>query len=170
MKKSRSEVPAFGEEIARIRTQRGWSRSTLIKKLYRVLNDGDDNTDKDYSEAWLSRLENGEIVKISRHIVVGLVHALQCDPREHARLLLLADKNILFGMDTLATGVVEVFNYQMMTIYEKAAGFLVDLIANRRVSALQDDELREIFLTALEMVVNECRAAERPDEGRASSR
>ncbi|WP_322489345.1 helix-turn-helix transcriptional regulator [Chloroflexus sp.] len=163
MKKSRSEVPAFGEEIARLRTRREWSRSTLIKKLDRVLAEAGDTTAKDYSEAWLGRLENGEIVKISRHIVVCLANALQCSPRERAKLLLLADKNILLDAGTTNAAVIEVFNYQMMAIYDKMSGFLASLLASHRSASLSDDELREIFLTALEMVVTDYRASERPD-------
>lgn len=163
VKKSRSEVPAFGEEIARLRTQREWSRSMMIKKLDRVLADAGDTTVKDYSEAWLGRLESGEIVKVSRHIVIILADTLQCSPRERARLLLLADKNVLLDANTTNTAVVEVFNYQMMAISEKVFGFLSSLVASHRIASLSDDELREIFLTALEMVVKHYRASERPD-------
>lgn len=155
IKKSKSEVPAFGEEIARLRTRRDWSRSTLIKRLDRILAAAATDDDKDYSEAWLSRLESGEIVKIPRRIVNALAEALQCTPRERARLLLLADKNILLDTSATVTEVVEVFNYQMLTIYDETCQFLGDLMQDRHLAQLSDAELSEIFLDALVMVIAE---------------
>lgn len=162
LRNSKSEIPAFGDEIARLRSRKKWSRSMLIKRLSRTLITWGD--DKDYSEAWLFRLENGEIVKIPRRIVIGLAEALQCTLRERARLLLLADKNILFDPETELTEVKEMVNYLLLLLYEDVSRFLSDVMENRNANKLDDEELKEIFFAAIEEMIEEQRSRESPQQ------
>lgn len=159
-KQPKSEGMAFGDEIARLRNHKGWSRSRCVKELAGTGALGEDP--KDYSEAWLVRLERGEIQKIPRRIVLGLAEALSCTERERARLLLLADKNILLDMTTQVPAIMELFNYQMMVIYEDTCRFLSGLIDNQNLGRLNDDELEELFLDALEMMIDDRRSGMSP--------
>jgi len=74
-----------GEEIARLRTCRRWSRAQLVIRLYDELATDDPNYDS-ISETWLARLENGRMVKVPRQTIEALCRALRCTSRERATL------------------------------------------------------------------------------------
>ena len=72
-----------GTAVARLRTLRNLSRAQLVARLYDEI-DPDDHTYERISVAWLARLENGRIVKVTRPTVEALCRALRCTPRERA--------------------------------------------------------------------------------------
>src|SRR3712207_1060810 len=88
------DARAFGGEIARLREQRRWTRPAFLRRIDDVLGAIDDQYEP-RSDAWLHRLENGQIVKLPRPIINAICDALECSPRERAKLLLLADRNVL---------------------------------------------------------------------------
>jgi transcriptional regulator with XRE-family HTH domain len=143
-----------GNEIARLRTLRGWSRARLIGHLFDALDPGDPTFDH-ISEAWLKRLENGYMVKVLRHTTETLCQALGCTPRERARLLLYADRNI-FGHDEVEpNAVAEALTYAMEQIYTEAHDILADVIGQRRAAELDEKELLELTITAIELVLRQ---------------
>lgn len=140
-----------GAEIARLRTRRNWSRAKLIARLYDELGPDDPNFDT-ISESWLKRLENGHVVKVPRQTIEALCRALQCTPREHARLLLYADRNGLVGAAD-PDQVSELLHYTMLRISADAHDILSSLIGQRRAADLDDQEYLELTKTALELVI-----------------
>lgn len=149
---SKSEIHAFGEEVARLRTRRRWSRSMLIKRLDRVL-EAKGLVDYNCSEAWLHRLENGTVVKVPHQIVDALCEALQCTLREQANLLLFADRNVLRDTSSATPEVMKLFNYMMVDLYSETAQILALLTEQRTIAELSDVELYELFFAALEIVI-----------------
>src|SRR4051794_317330 len=90
-----------GAEIARLRTLRGWSRAKLIAHLYDQIDPTAPVYDR-ISIAWLARLEQGRVVKLSRAMLDALCQALACSSQERILLLLLADRNTI-GSDRAPT-------------------------------------------------------------------
>src|SRR5690349_23204855 len=88
----------FGYEIARLRTRKAMSRSKLVMRLWQVLAEDDKMADH-LTEGWIRRLEAGQVVKIPRAMVEAQCVALGVSSRERARLLLLADRNVLYSAD-----------------------------------------------------------------------
>jgi len=144
----------LGAEIARLRTNRQWSRTTLINHLYDELIAKNISRDG-IGEAWLSRLEAGRIVKVPRDIVEALCHALRCSSAERVRVLLLADRNVLANAE--AAAVAEVLNYVMDRLYQDTSQILNGMIGQRGVDKLNEQEKFELVATALELVIHKQR-------------
>lgn len=140
-----------GEEIARIRTLRKWSRSKLIARLYTELSE-DDPTYDSISESWLKRLENGEIVKLPRQTIEALCRTLLCTPTERARILLYADRNILGAVDA-PDEVALLLNEVIGDLHTAAADILADLIDQRRTADLARQEKLLLVAKALDLVL-----------------
>ena len=141
-----------GEEIARLRTSRGWSRAKLIVRLYDQL----DLTDPCYdsiSEAWLARLEAGHTVKISRQTIEACCCALHCTRQERARVLLYADRNILNSASETPSVVAEVLNLTLDRIGRDAHDIVANLIGPRSAYELDEHEMLELVATALGLVI-----------------
>jgi transcriptional regulator with XRE-family HTH domain len=105
-----------GAAIARLRTSRNWSRAKLIARFYDQIAPSHLTNDR-IGESWLARLEQGRVVKISRHTVEALCRALDCTPRERAQVLLLADRNALGGADEAPSSVAETLTYALDLLY-----------------------------------------------------
>jgi hypothetical protein len=140
-----------GAEIARLRTSRNWSRAKLIARLFDELEPDDPAFDH-VSEAWLKRLENGHMVKVPRQTAEVICRALRCTPRERARLLLYADRNVLTAGDVPDT-VAEALTYVLDRLYAETHEILADVIGQRRATDLDEGELFELTATALDLVL-----------------
>lgn len=141
-----------GEAIARLRTQRRWSRAQLVIRLYSELSP-DDPSYESISETWLARLENGRMVKVPRPTVEALCRALRCAPRERARVLLYADRNVLTEADAEPTPAAEALTYAMDRLYAEARDLLMSLLPPGQPCALDELELLEATATALDLVI-----------------
>lgn len=141
-----------GEEIARMRNSRGWSRSKLVDRVRDELG-ADDPEYESISESWLARLETGRMVKIPRHVVEALLRALQATPSEEARLMLIADRNVLSDGNGEPDAAAEVLNYAVAMLYKKARVILNTRLGERRVAELSEAEQLELVHTALELVL-----------------
>ena len=155
-------VPEFstkrlGEEIARLRTARGWSRTKLVNRLFDALTDDSTNRDS-IGEAWLARLETGRMVKVPRGITEALCRALNCTSAERAHLLLLADRNILANSDAEVDPIAETLNYVMDRLYHEANEILSKLIEQHGMGIFAEQEQFELVATALELVLAKQRA------------
>jgi transcriptional regulator with XRE-family HTH domain len=148
-----------GEAIARLRTQRRWSRAQLVIRLYSELTP-DDPSYESISETWLARLENGRMVKVPRQTVEALCRALRCSAQERAHVLLYADRNILAEADAEPTLVAEALTYAMDRVYAEARDLLTTLLDERQQSALDELELLEVTATALQAVIERRRRRE----------
>jgi transcriptional regulator with XRE-family HTH domain len=142
----------LGEEVARLRNTRNWSRAKLIVRLYDVL-DADDPTLDHISESWLKRLENGHTVKMPRQTVEVLCQALHCTAKERARLLLYADRSIFVDCNGAPDAVAEALNYMIDRLYTETGEILAGLIGQRRAADLDEQELFELTATVLELVI-----------------
>lgn len=139
-----------GAEIARLRTTRRWSRAKLIARLLEEIDPSDPNYDT-LSEAWLSRLEGGRMVKISRQILDALCRALRCSHQERARVFLYADRNVLTPEAHDPDPVAEALNYVMDRLYAETHEVLDSLFNQRRAADLDEEELLELVEKAMEM-------------------
>ena len=82
----------LGDEVARLRTQRGLARSRLVILIFQELTPADPIADS-ISEGWLKRLESGRMVRVDRSTIEAICRALGCVHAERARLLLHADRS-----------------------------------------------------------------------------
>lgn len=144
-------VKRCGQEIARLRTRRRWSRPKLIARLYDELDPNDPSVDT-ISESWLKRLENGDMVKVPRQILEALCRALRCTQRERARVLLYADRNGLVGAEH-PDAIAEILHYTIIHLYDATHDLLTNLIGQRRADELDDQEMFELIHAALEVVL-----------------
>lgn len=141
----------IGDAISRIRTKRRWSRTKLATKVLPLL-EGSDFEDT-VTEAWLKRLESGKVAKIPWEILNALCSALACSLREHSRIMLLANMNVLDeGAETI-TPALELLNFGVRSMKEEASNILVDLLQDTQADTLDDEELLELTYTAMEMVL-----------------
>ncbi|HEU4321988.1 MAG TPA: helix-turn-helix transcriptional regulator [Roseiflexaceae bacterium] len=140
-----------GEEIARLRTARGWSRSKLVAQLLETLDTDDPNYDS-IGESWLARLENGRMVKIPRQMLDAICRALACTEREQARVLLYADRSVVTTPEEQPNAAAEVLNYLTMRLHREARSLLDTLIGQRRACDLSDEEMLELHKAALHLV------------------
>jgi transcriptional regulator with XRE-family HTH domain len=147
-------VKQCGEEIARLRSARGWSRARLVVRLLREL-ESDEELCEGLSEAWLARLENGRMVKLPRPTLEALCRALACTERERARLLLLADRNVLCHASAGPDPAAEVLTYAMSQLHDEAGALLQTLIGQRRTADLTDAEVLELVLRAVQIVAQQ---------------
>jgi transcriptional regulator with XRE-family HTH domain len=141
-----------GEAIARLRTQRCWSRAQLIVRLYNEIAP-DDPSYGSISETWLARLENGRMVKVPRQTVEALCRALRCTPQERAWVLLHADRSVLADVDGEPSPVAELLTYAMELLYAEAREALAAQLGTREAQALEEQELLEATAAALEAVL-----------------
>ena len=147
-------VKQCGEEIARLRSARGWSRARLVVRLLREL-ESDEELCEGLSEAWLARLENGRMVKLPRATLEALCRALACTERERARVLLMADRNVLCDAAASPDPVAEVLTYAMNQLHEEAGALLQTLIGQRRTAELSDAEVLELVQRAVQLVAQQ---------------
>jgi DNA-binding Xre family transcriptional regulator len=138
-----------GRVIAQLRNARDWSRSKLIARLHNELDENDPSCDH-LSEAWLVRLEDGRMVKVQRHLIDALCRALGCSPRERARVLLAADRNLFAGDSEVASPVAEALNFLSLQLRDEAEEIVADLVGQDQ---LDGEELDEIMTTVLEVVL-----------------
>lgn len=148
-----------GEAIARLRTQRGWSRAQLIIRLYNELPLEDPNYDS-ISETWLARLENGRMVKVQRQTVEALCRALRCSPQERAWVLLYADRNVLVDADHAPTPAAEALTFVMERIYAEAGDLLTAMVEQGSSNAQDELALFEATAAALEYLIEHHRRTE----------
>lgn len=148
-----------GEAIARLRTQRRWSRAQLVIRLYSELSPDDPSYDS-VSETWLARLENGRMVKVPRQTVEALCRALHCSARERAHVLLYADRNVLAEADTEPTLAAEALTYAMDRLYAEARDLLTTMLGQRSTAALDELEVLEATAAALDEVIGRRRRRE----------
>jgi transcriptional regulator with XRE-family HTH domain len=152
-----SESRAFGEAIARLRVRKGWSRPQLVQALCREF----DKTayEKNYpSEQTIHRIETGQVVKLSRQLIDALIQVLECDSRERAKLLLLADRNPIVGI-RVDRAVMEEFLYLIDEVYRDFCVTIENLSANQPVNKLPQPVVREIFCTRLEAMIAKYRSS-----------
>jgi len=115
----------------------------------------EDDIVENISEAWLKRLEQGQIVKLHRTTLELLCRALECSPRERVILLLYADRNVLGDSDEASLQVALAFNYILERLFHAAQPLLQEALDQRSVGHLNDRELLLITAYTLEMVLHE---------------
>lgn len=147
--KPESSLQRFGEEIARLRTARSWSRVKLIHRL--IASCPDDKMVDTFSEAWLGRLESGQVIKVPRSVVEALCNALHASSQERARLLLMADRNIFYDEGGGYERLAEVLNYVAFETHREASNLLSEL--GEGVDQLSDEDLEAIASAAFEAVL-----------------
>lgn len=141
-----------GAAIARLRTIRGWSRAKLIARLYDQIDPTNPMYDR-ISVAWLARLEQGRVVKLSRAMLDAFCHALDCTPHERIQLLLIADRNPLGEVDCMSNPPALAIIYAANRLYSEAHMTIAELIESRSLDAMCDLDLLEIIATALQELI-----------------
>ena len=142
-----------GEEIARLRTYRRWSRAQLVIRLYDELATDDPNYDS-ISETWLARLENGRMVKVPRQTIEALCRALRCTARERATLLLHADRNVLAEHHCGPDAVAVALNTVMDRINRESHETVRRLLGTDDTSQLDDVQLLEAAAAAIDVLIS----------------
>ena len=145
-------IRCCGAAIARLRTLRGWSRVKLIARLYDQIDPTAPVYDR-ISVAWLARLEQGRVVKLSRTMLDALCRALECTPHERIQLLLLADRNALGCADRAPTPAALVIAYTAAQLYDEAHATISELIGSRSLDAIGDLDLLEIAAASLQELI-----------------
>ncbi|MEO7911165.1 MAG: helix-turn-helix transcriptional regulator [Roseiflexaceae bacterium] len=140
-----------GAAIARLRTLRGWSRAKLIARLYDQIDPTAPVYDR-ISIAWLARLEQGRVVKLSRAMLDALCHALECSSHERIELLLLADRNTI-DADRAPTTAALAIAYTAAQLYDGAYATIAELIGSRSLDAIGDLDLLEIAAASLQELI-----------------
>lgn len=141
-----------GAAIARLRTLRGWSRAKLIARLYDQIDPTTHIYDR-ISVAWLARLEQGRVVKLSRVMLDALCRSLECTPRERIQLLLLADRNALGCSGHAPTPAALAITYTLAQLYDEAHATISELIGSRSLDAVGDLDLLEIAAASLQELI-----------------
>ncbi|HEY0771388.1 MAG TPA: helix-turn-helix transcriptional regulator [Sphingobacteriaceae bacterium] len=141
-----------GQEIERLRLSRNWTRAKLLVQVWDELEPDDPNYDT-LTEAWLARLETGRMVKIPRQTIEALCRALWCTDRERTRLLLYADRNVVSISYNNPSPVAEMLNHSLAVIYNEAEEILATLMGQRRAGELDETEMLELTVMALDMVL-----------------
>jgi transcriptional regulator with XRE-family HTH domain len=139
----------LGDEVARLRTQRGFARSRLVILIFQELTSADPIADS-ISEGWLKRLESGRMVRVDRSTIEAIARALRCSPAERAKLLLHADRSPLGSAEPDA--VAEALTYAMGHVYRETHTILATIIGQRRAAELTQAELMELVLTAAQLI------------------
>lgn len=140
----------FGHKVARLRTKRIGSRSQLVRRLDDEL-DADDPSYNSISEAWLARLERGEVVNLRRPVIEALCRALGCTPQERLHLMQLADRSPFSESDPVA----DVLTSVMVLLFSETHQPLSKLIGKREATELTEKEMLVFVATAIEMVTTE---------------
>ncbi|MDW8326740.1 MAG: helix-turn-helix transcriptional regulator [Anaerolineales bacterium] len=143
-----------GEEIARLRVSRGWTRWQLATRLLYVMAEDDPTADA-VNEAWLARLETGRKVVISRETLEAFCRALNCTRQERARLLLRADRNTLADGSQEPDDAAEALVYVMNQVYAEARHILDDALKQRRAHDLDNAELLELVSKAIRLIARQ---------------
>jgi transcriptional regulator with XRE-family HTH domain len=141
-----------GAAIARLRTLRGWSRAKLIARLYDQIDPTAPIYDR-ISVAWLARLEQGRVVKLSRAMLDALCRTLECAPHERIQLLLLADRNALGCADSAPSMTALAIAYTAAQLYDEAHATISQLIGSRSLDAMDDLDLLEIAAASLQELI-----------------
>jgi transcriptional regulator with XRE-family HTH domain len=141
-----------GAAIARLRTLRGWSRAKLIARLYDQIDPTAPVYDR-ISVAWLARLEQGRVVKLSRAMLDALCRTLECAPHERIQLLLLADRNALGCADSAPSITALAIAYTAAQLYDEAHATISQLIGSRSLDAIADLDLLEIAAASLQELI-----------------
>ena len=141
-----------GAAIARLRTLRGWSRAKLIARLYDQIDPTAPVYDR-ISVAWLARLEQGRVVKLSRGMLDALCSTLECTLQERIQLLLLADRNVLGWADSAPTPTALAIAYTAAQLYDEAHATISELIGSRSLDAIDDLDLLEIAAASLQELI-----------------
>jgi transcriptional regulator with XRE-family HTH domain len=145
-------IRCCGAAIARLRTLRGWSRAKLIARLYDQIDPTAPVYDR-ISIAWLARLEQGRVVKLSRAMLDALCCALECTPYESIQLLLLADRNVLGCADHAPTPAMLAITYLTAQLYDQEHATISELIGSRSLDAIGDLGLLEIVAASLQKLI-----------------
>lgn len=156
VKKQRSEVPGFGAEIGKLRVQKKpyLSQPKLMRRVSKELEHmGLD--EKEYSAQWLGRLETGNIVNVPRYVLNALSQGLRCSEWEHAKLILLADRNVLTDKTNNREGLRELYNYMMLKLYDDVSVIWDSMIDQMQTEELRDIDKMELLRTALEFAITE---------------
>jgi transcriptional regulator with XRE-family HTH domain len=141
-----------GAAIARLRTLRGWSRPKLIARLYDQIDPTAPVYDR-ISVAWLARLEQGRVVKLSRETLDALCCTLECTLQERIQLLLLADRNMLGSADSAPTPTALAIAYTAAQMYDEAHATISQLIGSRSLDAIDDLDLLEIAAASIQELI-----------------
>jgi len=141
-----------GEEIARLREALRLSRSRFIARLYDEIQPDDPCYDG-ISEAWLRRLENGQLVKLPRQTLEAICRALRCTPAQRNRVLLIADRSVLVDEDHAPDATAELLNEMIAALYVESRTILAEIIGSRRARDLSDAERRYLISMALELAL-----------------
>lgn len=138
---------AFGEEIARLRTRKRWSRADLLDLI------GHDECLT--NETSIKRLENGEIIKLPYITVHRLSKALECTEKETSNLFYLSGKNIFKGSSGNINVFMQELHFIVFNIIPRITSTLYTIISNSNVNQLPKKDIRNILRTIIITIMKE---------------
>jgi transcriptional regulator with XRE-family HTH domain len=141
----------LGHIIASLRNKRNLSRAKLISRVLPLLEDTP--FAETMSEAWLKRLESGEVVKIPTYVIHALCQALKCSDREYSDVLLVAGRNVLSDDGEDFQKVNRLLNYFVYSFKEDGFKVLSDLLEKDNLSDLDDKDIYVLVRDTIDMVL-----------------
>ena len=121
----------LGDEIARLRNEKGLTRTQLVVRILYMLGAEHPFTEV-ISEGWLNRLESGRLVKISHETIEILCEALKCTDGEKIIVMMYSDRNPLSDSQGLTSPEAELLGRIMVHLYPVSYTHLT-LPTNREV-------------------------------------
>ena len=153
----------LGDEIARLRNDRGWTRTQLVVRTLYMLGPDHPFTEV-ISENWLNRLESGRLVKVPHQAIEIICKALECNDGEKIAVMMYADRNPLADQDGISTPEAEMLGRIMVHLYRTTdiPFMLGALRGDRRASALTTEEIDEIAKAIVAVLANKRKVSTTP--------
>lgn len=111
----------FGQHVATLREQKGWSRADLIRELGQLVPKGTIGGEK-ISEGWLQQIDEGRKVRILKPVVERLADVLECNLLERFKLLLEAGYGFMTSSPEDLLGEVEPLEFTAYLIKRHRRG------------------------------------------------
>jgi hypothetical protein len=142
----------LGEIVARIRTERGLSRSKLVRQMLKYVPA---TSSLQVSESLLRDIEEGNKVKTTREVLEVLFRALPCKPVERIEILLAADRNIMADADGSVSEDDELLLYAIAYIknHPIARQLLKSLRKGEKAANLTPRDIDRMMLTIFQSIV-----------------
>lgn len=133
---TQAAAKAFGAKVRDLRESKGWNRAQFLAHFHDTLETMYGNYEI-RSEAWLGRLEAGNIVQRPRSDLNAICETLECSKRQRVKLLLLAGLSVVTEGPGDANDIITLLHCAMMDIANDAAELIEGSLADRRIDDLR---------------------------------
>lgn len=140
-----------GNEVLKMRTAKGLTRTQLIKRISDRL--GYDHPLYDtVTEGWLARLEQGRLVRLPHELIITVCDALCCTLQERVNILISGGRNV-FSPEEEPSELEKMLAYVMAELGVSGNIVLGGLLKNRPAASLSTDEMMLMVATTLKVLI-----------------